>query len=104
MSMNLRADDTFVQDEGWYAANRRYQEFVRDHQGQRVVYLEIGVGGNTPGIIKYPFWQMAANNPQGFYAQVNYGEVIAPAAIADRTLLLDADAAQVLAAVSALRS
>ncbi len=104
MSMNLRADDTFVQDEGWYAANRRYQEFVRDHQGQRVVYLEIGVGGNTPAIIKYPFWQMAANNPQGFYAQVNYGEVIAPAAIADRTLLLDADAAQVLAAVSALRS
>ena len=104
MSMNLRADNTFVQDEGWYEANRRYQEFVRDHQGQKVVYLEIGVGGNTPAIIKYPFWQMAANNPQGFYAQINYGEVIAPTVIADRTLLLDADAAQVLAAVSALRS
>lgn len=104
MSMNLRADNTFVQDEGWYEANRRYQEFVRDHQGQKVVYLEIGVGGNTPAIIKYPFWQMAANNPQGFYAQINYGEVIAPTVIADRTLLLDADAAQVLAAVSALLS
>jgi len=104
MSMNLRADDTFVQDEGWYAANRRYQEFVRDHQGQKLVYLEIGVGGNTPAIIKYPFWQMVANNPQGFYVQVNYGEVVAPAAIADRTLLLDADAAAVLAATKALRS
>lgn len=104
MSMNLRADDTFVQDEGWYAANRRYQEFVRDHQGQKIVYLEIGVGGNTPAIIKYPFWQMVANNPQGFYVQVNYGEVVAPAAIADRTLLLDADAAAVLAATKALRS
>ena len=103
MSMNLRADDTFVQDEGWYAANRRYQEFVRDHQGRRLVYLEIGVGGNTPGIIKYPFWLMVAENPNAFYAQIDLGNVLAPTEIADRTMLIDADAAQALAAVRALR-
>ena len=99
MSMNLRADDTFVEDEGWHAACERYVEFVRTTRTQEGRLPRDGVGGNTPGIIKYPFWQMAANNPQGFYVQVNYGEVIAPAEIADRTMLIDADAAQVLAVV-----
>ena len=103
MSMNLRADDSFVQDEGWDRACESYVSWVGDHQGKKVVYLELGVGGNTPVIIKYPFWQMVAQNPLGFYAQVNYGEVIAPTEIADRTLLIDADAAKVLSSVRALR-
>ncbi len=103
MSMNLRADDSFVEDEGWHLACDRYVSWCDEHEGQRVVFLELGVGGNTPVIIKYPFWQMVARNPHAFYAQVNYGEVIAPAAIADRTMLLDADAAKVLAAVKACR-
>lgn len=103
MAMNLRADGTFVEDEGWHRACDRYVSWCEEHAGQRVVLLEIGVGGNTPVIIKYPFWQMAAQNPQAFYAQVNYGEVIAPEAIADRTMLLDGDAAQVLAALKACR-
>ena len=103
VAMNLRADDTFVQDEGWDRAYDRYVQWCEEHSGQKVVYLEIGVGGNTPVIIKYPFWQMVAQNPQGFYAQVNYGEVIAPTEIADRTMLIDGDAAKVLAAVKALK-
>lgn len=58
MTMNLRQDETFVQDEGWYSAAERYREFIQDHKDGRIVFLELGVGGNTPGIIKYPFWQM----------------------------------------------
>ena len=64
MSMNLRADNTFVQDEGWYAASERYSEFVRRHQGMKTLYLELGVGYNTPGIIKYPFWQATYRDPK----------------------------------------
>ena len=103
MSMNLRSDDRFVQDAGWDAACERYVAFREEHDRDRIVYLEIGVGGNTPAIIKYPFWQAAARNPQALYVQVNLGEVIAPEAIADRTLLVDADAAQFLAAARACR-
>ena len=73
MTMNLRADDRFVQDEGWYAAARRYEDFLHRHEGLKVVLLELGVGNNTPGIIRYPFWRMAAANPTYTYAQVKRG-------------------------------
>ena len=96
MSMNLRADDTFVEDEGWHRAAERYSDFVRRHRDLRMLYLELGVGGNTPGIIKYPFWQMTAANPQATYACVNYGEAWAPTEIRDRSILIDADIDAVL--------
>lgn len=64
MTVNLRADDTFVEDEGWHAAARRYEDFIRTRGMGRILYLELGVGYNTPGIIKYPFWQMTAQNPK----------------------------------------
>ena len=67
MSMNLRADNTFVEDDGWHIAAERYQTFIRRHRDLNIVYLELGVGGNTPGIIKYPFWQMTYNNPNAAY-------------------------------------
>ena len=96
MSMNLRADDTFVEDEGWHRAAERYSDFVRRHRDLRMLYLELGVGGNTPGIIKYPFWQMTAANPQATYACVNYGEAWAPTEIRDRSILIDGDIDAVL--------
>lgn len=74
MSMNLRADGSFVEDSGWHKAARRYEEFLRRHEGMRVLFLELGVGGNTPGIIKYPFWRMTYENPRAVYACVNLGE------------------------------
>lgn len=82
MAMNLRADDTFVQDEGWYAAYRRYDDFVRRHTRGAVLYLELGVGMNTPAIIKFPFWRMTAENPKAVYACVNLGQACCPAEIA----------------------
>lgn len=96
MAMNLRADATFVEDEGWHAAADRYQGFVRRHQGSRLLLLELGVGGNTPAIIKYPFWRMAAENPHATYACVNLGQAVAPAEIAGQSVLLDADASDVV--------
>ena len=101
MAMNLRADDTFVEDEGWHAAAARYQDFLRRHQHGRVLYLEIGVGGNTPVIIKFPFWRLTAENPHAAYACVNPGEAFAPAQIADRSILIDADAAEVIMRMAA---
>ena len=73
MSMNLRADDTFVEDDGWHNAAERYNEFLCRHEGLHILFLELGVGMNTPVIIKYPFWKMTYANPKSVYACVNYG-------------------------------
>lgn len=78
MTMNLRADDKFVQDEGWYRARKRYEEFLRRHENLHILFLELGVGYNTPAIIKYPFWQMTAKNPKAVYICINSGEAFYP--------------------------
>ena len=91
MTMNLRVDGTFVEDEGWHAAAGRYNEFIRQHKEEKVLFLELGVGANTPGIIKYPFWRMTAENPKAVYACVNYGEAFCPREIEERSICLDMD-------------
>ena len=91
MTMNLRADDTFVEDEGWHAAAERYQQYLSLHAGQHVLYLELGVGGNTPVIIKYPFWRYTYDNPRAIYACVNLGQVTTAREIVDRSILVDAN-------------
>jgi len=99
MTMNLRCDDTFVQDEGWYAAASRYDDFIRRHENTHILFLELGVGLNTPVIIKYPFWRMTAKNPNAVYACVNYGQALCPKEIAERSICLDADIGKVLEAI-----
>lgn len=96
MAMNLRADNTFVEDSGWHAAADRYQRFLDEHRSGRVLYLELGVGSNTPAIIKYPFWRFVYDNPQAVYACVNLGEALAPRDIQERSILIDADIDAVL--------
>lgn len=96
MSMNLRADDTFVEDEGWYEAAGSYEEFLDIYKGQHILFLELGVGGNTPAIIKYPFWKMTDENPNAVYACINYGEEMCPENIADRAICIDGDIGEVL--------
>ena len=91
MTMNLRCDMTFVQDDGWHAASGRYEDFLRRHEGMHLLLLELGVGANTPVIIKYPFWQMTAKNPKAVYACVNFGEAICPREIAEQSICLDRD-------------
>ena len=97
MSMNLRCDDTFVEDEGWHRANARYEAFLEQYKDKRLVLLELGVGGNTPVIIKYPFWQIALQNQNATYACVNLGESVCPEEIAPQSVCLDADIGKVLA-------
>jgi len=96
MAMNLRADDTFVQDEGWYVAYQQYEDFLRRHEGLKTVYLELGVGYNTPVIIKYPFWQRTAENTNAAYICVNLGEADAPSEIRNRSVCIDGDIDSVL--------
>ncbi len=96
MTMNLRADDKFVEDEGWHKAAKRYENFLRTRKGQRILFLELGVGYNTPVIIKYPFWQMTAKNPDAVYACINCGDAVCPGEIANRSVCIDSDIGQVL--------
>lgn len=91
MTMNLRCDNSFVQDDGWYAASNRYDDFIRRHEGMHILFLELGVGANTPVIIKYPFWQMTAKNPKAVYACVNFGEALCPQDIVKRSICLNED-------------
>lgn len=96
LTMNLRSDNRFVEDKGWHEAAERYQLFIRRHQNMRVLFLELGVGYNTPVIIKYPFWRMTLNNPKATYAVINYGEAICPDEIKRRSICIDADIGSVL--------
>ena len=95
MTMNLRADDTFVEDAGWHAAAERYRKYLEAHATGTVLYLELGVGNNTPVIIKYPFWRFTNANPQATYACMNLGEEYVHPSIEDRSILVNADIDQV---------
>ena len=96
MTMNLRSDDKFAEDDGWHDASRRYGEFLRNTTGQHILFLELGVGFNTPAIIKFPFWKMTANEPNAFYACLNYGEAFVPDEIAERSICINSDIHDVL--------
>ena len=99
LTMNLRSDDKFVEDEGWHRAAERYENFLRTRKNGRILFLELGVGYNTPVIIKYPFWRMTAANPRATYACVNYGEAVCPEEIAERSIVINADIGEVLSAL-----
>ena len=96
VAMNLRADDSFVEDEGWHRASAAYADFLRRHADSHTLFLEIGVGANTPVIIKYPFWAMTAENPKAVYACLNYSEAFCPRKIEDRSICIDGDAGAIL--------
>lgn len=96
MTMNLRSDGTFAEDEGWHSAAKRYETFMENHRGQKVVFLELGVGYNTPGIIKYNFWQYAYNWQHAFYACINKGQAQVPTEIKEKSVGIDGDIGEVL--------
>ena len=91
VAMNLRSDDTFVEDAGWHKAAAAYSDFIRRHENLHVLYLELGVGSNTPMIVKYPFWNMTAKNPDATYACLNYGEAYCPKQIEKRAICINGD-------------
>ena len=96
LTMNLRCDDTFVEDEGWHRAAERYENFLRTRAGGKILFLELGVGYNTPVIIKYPFWRMTAKNPNAIYACINRGQAVCPEEIQKQSICIDADIGSVL--------
>ena len=96
VTMNLRADDSFVEDEGWHDASADYAHFLRKHEAGHVLYMELGVGSNTPVIIKFPFWAMTYDNPEAVYACLNYSESFAPEQIASQSICIDGDIGEVL--------
>ena len=96
MAMHLRCDSTFVQDKGWYAAAQQYEDFLRRHNSAYMLFLELGVGYNTPSIIKYPFWRMVYQNSSAVYACVNYGQAFAPEEIRRKSICLDADIGELI--------
>ena len=99
LTMNLRSDDKFVEDEGWHQAAERYENFLRTRRNGRILFLELGVGYNTPGIVKFSFWRMTAANPRAVYACINYGEAACPKEIAGRSIVVNADIGEVLSAL-----
>ncbi len=100
LTMNLRSDDKFVEDEGWHKAAERYENFLRTRAGGKILFLEFGVGYNTPIIIKYPFWQMTAKNPNAIYACINQGQAACPQEIERQSVCIHADIGQILQSLS----
>ena len=100
LTMNLRCDDTFVEDDGWHRAAERYENFLRTRAGGKILFLEFGVGYNTPIIIKYPFWQMTAKNPNATYVCINQGQAVCPQEIERQSVCIHADIGQILQSLS----
>ena len=100
-AMNLRSDDSFVEDDGWHAASANYAEFLKENAGKHVLYLEIGVGANTPAIIKYPFWAMTLENARAAYACINYSEAFCPKQIEKQSICIAGDAGELIEALRA---
>ena len=90
------SDETFVEDSGWHAAADRYAGYLQSQEGKHVLFLELGVGGNTPMIIKYPFWAMTAENPNAVYACLNYDQAFCPGQIMTQSICLDGDCGELL--------
>ena len=99
MSMNLRSDDTFVEDTGWHKAAGRYQKFLEENKKKHILFLELGVGYNTPVIIKYPFWKMTKQNPDAVYACLNFGEAYAPDEIQKQSVCINGDIHSILSVI-----
>lgn len=102
MTMNLRCDDTFVEDEGWHAAAARYSEFLRRHENCKTLFLELGTGYNTPAIVKYSFWRMTNQWTDAIYACINLGEAYAPREIEKKAICINADIGEILGQLQSL--
>lgn len=103
MEVNLRCDGYFVEDEKWHQAAEQYYTFLEKNKNKKLLFLELGVGMNTPGIIKYPFWQMANQWKNSFYVCINKGQAWAPDEIKDRSICLDSDIGQVLHLIGGIK-
>jgi NAD-dependent SIR2 family protein deacetylase len=103
MTMNLRCDFSFVQDIGWYAAQKRYNKFLEENAEKRILLLELGVGSNTPSIIKYPFWRFTLQNPNSTYACINAEDTSCPKEIKERSICIEADIDKIFSDINKIK-
>ena len=96
MDMNLRKDANFVQDENWYRQSEKYEDFLSRSKGKNVVLLEMGVGFNTPGIIRFPFEQMTANNVKTTLIRINKDYPNPMLEIKNKTISFDEDTNKII--------
>ena len=96
METNLRVDNLFVEDGKWHDMNRKYAEFINKIQGKKVVFLEIGVGYNTPAIIRFPFERMTLDNPDATLVRLNLDYPQATRENADKTISFDENVEEIL--------
>ncbi len=96
MEPNLRKDSAFVEDEGWHKAMNSYDVFLKKNLGGNILFFELGIGYNTPSIIKYPFWQMTYQNSKASYISINLSKDNCPKEIIDKSLCITGDIAEVL--------
>lgn len=96
MTMNLRSDNRFVEDDGWHLAAERYTKFIHRNKNMKILFFELGVGGNTPAIIKYPFWNMTYQNPHSIYSCVNIRDAVCPDEIKKQSICINSDIYKVI--------
>ncbi len=94
MTMNLRVDDCFVQDDDWYAAEERFSRFLSRALGCRLVLLELGVGFNTPTIIRFPFEKLAREHKNITLVRLSRSKALVPAGLGERAVGINADMAK----------
>jgi NAD-dependent SIR2 family protein deacetylase len=104
MDFNLFWDDRFVRDKGWHIAHDRYEAWLSEHKTGKMLYLELGVGFNSPGVIKYPFWQMTADNPDAVFATIDLNQPCTWKSIMDRSIVIQGDLDQAVSDLMALKS
>lgn len=103
MEMNLRCDQYFVEDEAWHEAEQRFGEYLRKCEDKKTVLLELGVGFNTPVIIKFGFHNATRKNKSATYICVNLFEAAAPSDIMDRSICIQSDCGKVIEDLLAMR-
>lgn len=86
MDVNLRKDGYFVEDENWELSNKRYSAFLKKAGQGKITLLELGVGFNTPGVIRYPFENLTYRNESASLIRLNKNHPLGPAENEKRTI------------------
>lgn len=102
MAMNLRCDNYFVEDEAWHEAADRYAGFLEQHKDKKVVLLELGVGFNTPIIIRFPFEKMVRENSSYSLIRLNMDEAVVPESFGERAIGIGGDMAKAITDIRGL--
>ena len=96
MIPNLRGGDYFVEDDGWYQAAGRYEEFLKKYKDGEILFIDLGSGMNTPSIFKFPFMKMTYNNKKAIYVTINLGEAFCFKEIEKKSICINRDIGEVL--------